>query len=252
MKYKVLLSFFLIGASLTTLAQECPANSKYDNQLGKCIGHPIYRNTCLPAYELTPRDGANMCVGPPFGCANQKGFGRVFKENDTKETVCTNAPSVSIGANGSCPIGFYHTAIARPPYNDICVSRTLQPRLLTESQKRIEFAQQQQTEEKQLEPERAIQITAVGRDSRTFRMQMRSVDTHYLDDVFHSGMGYAESLWARGFRLTVVTEGTHYWAAPPRPFRLWRCSWSIYYRADTRVSSRIEQSEISCSKRFVL
>ncbi len=143
-----------------------------------------------------------------------KGLSRVFKENDRKETVCTNAPSVSIGADGTCPTGFYHTAIAHPPYNDLCISRTPPNRTLTEIQKRIEFARLQQIDEKQLEPGKDIRITAVGQESRTFRMQMRFVNNQYLNELFHSGIGYAESLWAHGFRLTVVTDGTNYWAAP--------------------------------------
>jgi hypothetical protein len=159
--------------------------------------------------------GKKVCSGPPFDCPGQPGYERVFSENNSEETVCTNADSVDIGENGKCPTGYYHSSIAQPPYNDLCVGRRPPTKQnLTPEEQRISIAEHAQLQSEQLLPERKWKEIATGVGKRTLKISMPSVSENDLSGLFHGGMAYAEWLYENGFRMTVVTDGHQYWAAP--------------------------------------
>jgi hypothetical protein len=126
-------------------AQSCPRDFTYDRQSASCVG----------------KGGQSA---PLYDCPGQPGYTRVFKEGSSSETTCTNADILPMG--DSCPAGYYHTAIAQPPYNDICVGTHPLPQNLTPAQKREAIAEHEQKVCDQLPPNK-WKVTATGADKTT-------------------------------------------------------------------------------------
>lgn len=121
----------------------------------------------------------------------------------------TGWESIPPGHDG-CPAG-YVPASPVSQGQDICVGPRKQN--LTPEGQRISIAEHAQLEGDQLMPERHWKYAATGIGERTLRITMPSVTEKDLNGLFRGGMGYAEMLWEKGFRLTVVTNGHEYWAA---------------------------------------
>ncbi|HMD09123.1 MAG TPA: hypothetical protein VKH63_16445 [Candidatus Acidoferrum sp.] len=66
----------------------------------------------------------------------------------------------------------------------------------------------------QFTPDKHWRSDATGTDKRTLKITMPSVSQNDINGLFRGGMSYAEMLWQKGFRLTVITDAKQYWAAP--------------------------------------
>lgn len=187
-------------------AQDCPSGYNYKQVSKSCVGPPISNNSCLPGYVLVGPSGSRLCSGPPFDCPGQPGYQRIFRKGGTTDTTCTDADMLDYG--GSCPAGYYHTSAARRPYQDLCVAESRQVPASTPKDARIAFAEHAQKESNQLDPKAREVITATGPSKATFLIAKPSVNDRYLTDLFRSGTAYEKDLWRRGFRLTVVTDGS--------------------------------------------
>ncbi len=213
-----IVAFILLGILFIATygtAQQCPQTFQYHPSNKSCVGKPFNdaKMPCLPGYTLLKNDNRSVCSGPPFDCPGQPGYGRVFSENDPSATVCTKADSVDVGENGKCPNGYYHSSVAQPPYNDLCISRTSSKTKLTPEERRTSIAEHAQLQSEHLLPERKWKYAATGIGKRTFRISAPAVGDEDINGLFRGGMAYAEWLWKSGFRLTVLTDGRRFWAA---------------------------------------
>jgi hypothetical protein len=110
---------------------------------------------------------------------------------------------------------YYRSSVAKPPYNTICVGSNPIKQPKSAEEKRVAIAEYAEREDAQLLPApHRGKYAAVGTEKRTFEITFPSVSDSVINGLFKGGMGYAEMLWKAGFRLTIVTEGHEYWAAP--------------------------------------
>jgi len=115
--------------------------------------------------------------------------------------------------SGGCLAGYVPGA--SPSGNaDFCVGVPPRKQDSTPETKREYIAEHLQRSGDQLEPGKKWKYMATGVGNRILKIAMPSVSENDINGLFRGGMAAAEELWKNGFRLTLVTDGQKYWAAP--------------------------------------